>query len=101
LKLVANGKPKLVTFSKTLHFFLPDLVVPIDRKYTLQFFYGSTYVPKSDQKQFQRFMEIEQQYLKLQSNIDFSKFIDDKWNLNIPKTLDNLIIGYEKLINKS
>jgi len=26
LKLVADGKPPLVTFSKTLHFYLPDLV---------------------------------------------------------------------------
>lgn len=37
LKLVETKAP-LVTFTKTLHFMLPELVVPIDRKYTLSFF---------------------------------------------------------------
>ena len=37
LKLT-NTKTKLVTFSKTMHFLLPNLIVPIDRKYTLKFF---------------------------------------------------------------
>lgn len=43
LKLVGKNKndkekPRLVTFSKTMHFLLPDLIVPIDRTYTLIFF---------------------------------------------------------------
>ena len=37
LNLVKTKSP-LVTFSKTLHFFLPNLVVPIDRRYTCDFF---------------------------------------------------------------
>ncbi len=38
-------KSKLVTFSKTLHFLIPDLFVPIDRRYTLDFFYDNKMVP--------------------------------------------------------
>lgn len=97
LNLVAHGKPKLVTYSKTFHFFLPDLIVPIDRKYTLCFFYGNIYVPQSIEKQFDRFIEIENEFCRLHNNVDFRKYIDDNWNLNIPKILDNLIIGYRKL----
>ena len=32
----------LVTFLKTMHFLLPDIFMPIDRRYTLRFFYEST-----------------------------------------------------------
>jgi len=97
LNLVAYGKPKLVTYSKTVHFFLPDLIVPIDRKYTLCYFYGNTYVPQSTEKQFSRFIEIEKEFCKLYKTFDFCKYIDNSWNLNVPKILDNLIIGYMKL----
>lgn len=38
LELTKPNKPKLVTFSKTMHFLLPDLIVPMDRKYTMQYF---------------------------------------------------------------
>jgi len=37
LKLTQINSP-LVTFAKTMHFLLPDLFMPIDRRYTLQFF---------------------------------------------------------------
>ncbi len=40
LQVVADGKPKLVTFSKTLHYFLPNLLMPVDRRYTLTYFYS-------------------------------------------------------------
>ena len=36
--ILVKTKSPLVTFSKTLHFFLPNIVVPIDRKYTCNFF---------------------------------------------------------------
>ncbi|MEJ5226821.1 hypothetical protein [Thermodesulfovibrio sp.] len=35
---VMETKSKIVGVSKTLHFLLPDLVMPIDRKFTLNFF---------------------------------------------------------------
>jgi hypothetical protein len=39
---VMESSSKLVGNSKTLHHLLPDLILPIDRKYILNFFYGNT-----------------------------------------------------------
>jgi hypothetical protein len=58
LVLVDKGKPPLVTFSKTLHFFFPELIGPIDRTYTLNFFYGHTNIPKSWDGQYRQFINI-------------------------------------------
>jgi hypothetical protein len=40
-RITASGAP-LVANTKTLHFLLPDLVPPMDRRYTCRSFYGST-----------------------------------------------------------
>jgi len=92
--LVAEGKPRLVTYSKTLHFFLPHLFMPVDRRYTLTFFYGNTDVPRSVGKQFVKFSEIFLEFLKFATAVQLQPFQDNTWNANIPKTIDNLIIGH-------
>ena len=97
LNLVADNKPKLVTYSKAFHFFMPNLVGPIDRKYTLQFFYGHTNVPKRTEKQFDKFIEIEKQYSNLISSVDLHQYIDNNLNSKYPKIVDNIIIGYQRL----
>ena len=94
LQLVANDKPKLVTFSKTLHFFLPDLLMPIDRSYTLQYFYQNTNFQKDDDKQAKIYNEILNQFHQLATIYNFKIHIDDNWNRNIPKIIDNIIIAY-------
>jgi len=38
---VARSESRIVANSKALHHLLPDLIPPIDRRYTLQLFYGS------------------------------------------------------------
>ncbi|MDY0083330.1 MAG: hypothetical protein RBR74_09130 [Ignavibacteriaceae bacterium] len=96
LKLTEEGKPVLVTFSKTIHFFLPELIAPIDRKYTLNYFYGNTNVPKKKENQFKKFIDIELEFCRISNITDLSKYIDNIWNANIPKILDNAIIGYMK-----
>lgn len=95
LKLVAPEKPPLVTFSKTLHFILPNLIAPIDRRYTIRFFYGNSNNKcfKSSETQFETFWEIESAFSKFAKTKDLSQYIDDVWNRNIPKIMDNAIIG--------
>ncbi|MBI2044514.1 hypothetical protein HYT23_00495 [Candidatus Pacearchaeota archaeon] len=96
-------KSKLVTFSKTLHFLLPELIVPIDRRYTLAFFYNNTQVPtkpnskSNDEKQIEIFNEIYNQFVELARIYHLKQYIDKKWNGNITKVIDNAIIGYSKL----
>lgn len=94
LQLVYTGKPKLVTFSKTLHYFLPNLLMPIDRSYTIKFFYGNTYIPKGDNQQFKMYSDIFQQFRQLATTYNFDNYIDDNWNRNIPKIIDNIIIAH-------
>jgi len=96
-------KSKLVTFSKTLHFLLPELIVPIDRRYTLDFFYSNKIVPtdndlkKNNQKQMKIFRELHLSFYEIAKIYELKQYEDNKWNLNIPKIIDNSIIGYSKL----
>lgn len=103
LKVVQTNS-KLVTFSKTLHFLLPELIAPIDRKYTLEFFYRNTMLTtdkdsaKNDEKQFEVFEEIFEKYWELVTDCDLLSYLDDKsWNRTIPKIADNAVIGFVKL----
>lgn len=95
LQLVASGKPKLVAFSKTLHFLLPDLVVPMDRKYTMRFFFDSHSIERDYEKQFSQYASVYREFYGFAtSHPELSSYIDSNWNLNIPKILDNIVIGY-------
>ena len=95
LRLVADSKPRLVTYSKALHFFLPRLIVPIDRKYTLQYFYRRNSVPESIDDQFTQLSEILEECRSFAASVHLEGFQDRRWNANIPKTIDNMIIGYQ------
>lgn len=96
-------KSKLVTFSKTLHFLLPNLIVPIDRKYTMNFFYGSTDIPtdiniqRNNKKQIEVFNELYGKFYEITKIYNLKKYFDNQWNRTIPKIIDNAIIGYNKL----
>ena len=90
---LTQTKSSLVTFSKAMHFLLPDLFMPIDRRYTLRFFYESTPINQEQCflqvfEQFRAFAQEHHEILKAQ--------VDKKslWNRNIPKIIDNIIIAF-------
>ena len=91
---LTQTKSKLVSFSKAMHFLTPNLVAPIDRKYTMNFFYGNI---RSDKDNFETFKEIHEEYKKLAKKQDLHGFLDNKWNRSVPKVADNAVIGYMKL----
>lgn len=94
LKL-SKTKSLLVTFAKTLHFFLPNLIVPIDRKFTLAFFdKENQWTFRSAKQQFSVFCNIESAFSKFIATHDLSAYKDCEWNQNVPKIMDNLIIGH-------
>jgi len=99
LKLVDKDKPKLVTFSKTLHYFLPNLLMPIDRAYTLKFFYNNHNFKKTNDEQIQIYIDIFKQFRKFAVEHNCINYMDcgKRWNKNIPKMIDNMIIAYVKL----
>lgn len=96
LELVASDVP-LVTFSKAMHFILPELIGPIDRRYTITFFDGYQHIDKDKESQFFQFMQIHTKYAAFAKKVDLSSYINkDSWNRSIPKIIDNIIIGYMK-----
>lgn len=93
LSVMRTGS-KLVGNSKTMHFLLPDLVPPIDREYTLRFFFDSRYPKKSETE---LFVEIMGYYKRIQSLLSLSKddlTEKDSPYLTIPKLIDDAIIGF-------
>lgn len=103
LTLVKTKSP-LVTFSKTLHFFLPNLVVPIDGKYTCNFFKINPYQEngKKEKLQFDIFINLHKAFCEFAQKYSLSDLVDktSDRNLNIPKVIDNMLIGHSKIINK-
>ena len=87
--MVSGGR--LVSNSKVMHFILPDLVMPMDRQNTLNFFFGNTNESKSN------FVKILSYSHEIAQRIDLSQFLDDEWNLSIPKVIDNAIISQVNL----
>jgi len=85
--MISRGR--LVSNSKVMHFLLPDLVMPMDRQNTLNFFFGNTNESKSN------FMKILTCSYDIAKRIDLSHFLDNEWNQSIPKIIDNAIISRE------
>jgi len=96
LNLVQTKSP-LVTIAKTLHFFLPNLIVPIDRKYTCAFFrINLNRITENEKKiQLDEFINLEKSFSMFSKEYNLTEFVDSSsdWNLNIPKIIDNMIIG--------
>jgi len=91
--IVMKSRPKLVGISKTLHHLLPDLVPPMDRKYTLKFFYGRT--DYNEEVGMLKFLEIFDAFYEICKISHLSeKDLKREWDTSIPKLIDNAIIGY-------
>jgi len=84
-----ESKGTFVSNSKVMHYVLPDLVMPMDRTYTLTFFYGNGYNINNPTK---KFLDVFTCSWLIAKDIDLSKYLDDNWNQTIPKVIDNAII---------
>jgi len=84
--MVSRGR--LVSNSKTMHFIIPDLVMPMDRQNTLKFFFGNTGESRS------RFLTVLDRSYQIAKIIDLGQFLDEEWNLSITKVIDNAIISH-------
>lgn len=84
-----SSKAKIVSRSKLMHFLLPELVIPIDRRHTLHFFYGNMNEFKPEVK----FIQIFECSWIIATQTNLSIFLDNNWNQTIPKVIDNAIIA--------
>jgi len=91
---VMESKKRIVGVSKALHFLLPDLIMPIDNKYTINFFNVSTDLKRelsTFKNIFIKMFEIAKCLCLTQNDVD-----GKKWNTSVPKLIDNAIIGFNR-----
>lgn len=80
---------KFISNSKVLHFLFPNMCLPMDGENTLTFFYGKGNTEGSLNK----YLEINQFFHEILSQpLNFNQYLDNGWNTNIPKLIDNSII---------
>lgn len=88
---VMNTSKTLVSNSKILHFLFYDLLMPMDNEYTLRYFYDKA-IDSID-----TYMEVLKVSFDIRCEItDWDSRRDDKWNVSIPKIIDNAIILLRK-----
>jgi len=91
---VMETKRRLVGVSKALHFLLPNLVMPIDNKYIMNFFNISADASREldvFKNIFEETYNITKELCLTQNDVD-----GEKWNTSVPKLIDNAIIGFNR-----
>ena len=102
---IANNKTQIVSLSKTLHFMLPYLIMPIDRRYTMSYLYGYDNYSDDWKSEFKTFKEIFSFFHEVTKNANIANLnnkslIRKRLNTSVTKILDNAIIGYVREQNK-
>ncbi len=92
---VSTSATRIVAGSKALHHVLPDLVPPIDRQYTFQFFTGQKAVNSGDERAFLEWFPYLAQIgrrasTEIQEALDRGGFMAT----SAAKIVDNAIIGF-------
>ena len=87
-------KSFLVGASKTVHHLLPDLMPPMDRRYTYWFFaYPTTVPPARQERVFAETFPIFRM-IAARRRQTLEERIGTGMHTSVPKTIDNAIIGY-------
>lgn len=92
---VAQGKSQLVAGSKTLHHLLPDLVPPIDRRYTLKFLFNRTNITNAKSDFAQVFINYLYMFEAAEETIKKIVGGANPLNSSVTKVIDNAIIAYQ------
>lgn len=92
---IMQTKSKIVGISKTLHFILPNLIVPIDREYTLWFFGIKNLKDLEYEKEI--FIRLFDEFVKISQKLKLDKveFERNQFQPSAAKLIDNAIIGYK------
>lgn len=90
---VGTSGTKLVANSKALHHLLPALVPPIDRAYTLRFFYNNTMLNKGDEATFKEIYPYFHR-IALARRDQITSHLGTGMNTSETKVIDNAIVGF-------
>jgi hypothetical protein len=94
---ISKSESHLVANTKVLHHILPNLVPPVDRRYTLAFFGINTILP-GEKTAGSIFKHLYPAFFRVSSRLQ-DKIIGDvslsseNWNTSFTKVIDNAIIG--------
>jgi len=93
---VMESKAKLVSVSKTLAHFLPDLIPPMDNQNVYTFFYYNKSFPSNPKAEAKKFWEILEKFHYIQKKVSLSKKNHklEGFNSSVPKMIDNAIWGF-------
>ena len=91
---VSTSRTQIVAGSKTLHHILPDLIPPIDRRYTFRFFTGRTRVPDDGRAFREWFPELAEIGRRCGGPIEDAVRRGGFMATGPAKVIDNAIIGY-------
>jgi hypothetical protein len=92
---VSTSATRIVAGSKALHHVLPDLVPPIDRQYTFQFFTGQKAVNSGDDRAFMEwFPYLSEIGRRVRAEIDEALGRGGFMATSAAKVIDNAIIGF-------
>lgn len=92
---VSTSATRIVAGSKALHHVLPDLVPPIDRQYTFQFFTGQKAVNSGDERAFlEWFPYLAEIGRRAASDISDAVLRGGFMATGPAKVIDNAIIGF-------
>lgn len=92
---VGIGSIKIVANTKALHHLLPNLVPPVDRRYTLRFFHKNTILAREEPLIFIDLYHALHRIMNARRE-DICRAVDDGrgYNTSITKVIDNAITGY-------
>lgn len=90
---VSSTKAKLVANSKTLHHILPNLVPPMDREYTLNFFYGNKML--TDDEVVFKDIYPKMYRISTEKRESIKDYVNpETFNSSETKIIDNVIVGF-------
>ncbi|MCT4507759.1 MAG: hypothetical protein N4A48_03225 [Tepidibacter sp.] len=102
---VMKSNISLVGNTKVMAHFLPNLIPPVDRQYTLNYLYNKNYIPNNIDKEWNMLKDILLNFFyPIANDTDFLELSQSwinqpdlyPWDTSTLKTIDNIIIGSKK-----
>ncbi len=90
----SRSSSQLVAGSKALHHLLPDMTPPIDREYTLRFFFGRTSIRSNGWTDFREVLRLFTQIAQECQGLIIPLVESTGFNSSLPKVIDNALIGF-------
>ncbi|MER2511322.1 MAG: hypothetical protein ABTQ25_02695 [Nitrosomonas ureae] len=106
IRCMATGT-SLVGNSKVMAHLMPNLIPPVDRQYTLNFLFGKGQIENGHEKEWEVLSEILKEFFyPIVLSSEFKSHADEwvadpkkfPWDTSHLKIVDNLVIGYQKMI---